>query len=98
MRRRFVLLFLVILFSAHAVGADTIHLKNGSILKGKVNSFADDQFVIMLDTGSGRYMSKAMVYIGDVARIEFDSATSAPNADAGPPPSTESADPAPQIK
>lgn len=53
--------------------ADTLHLKNGSILKGKVTSFADDQFTVMLDTGSGRYMSKATVYMGDVARIEFDS-------------------------
>ncbi|HSE36460.1 MAG TPA: hypothetical protein VLG74_04100 [Blastocatellia bacterium] len=54
--------------------ADTIHLKNGSVLKGKVTSFADDQFVVMLDTGSGRYLSKAMVYMGDVERIEFDAA------------------------
>src|SRR5437762_14328311 len=54
---------------------DTIHLKNGSVLKGKVTSFADDQFIVMLDTGSGRYMSRAMVYMGDVARIEFDTAS-----------------------
>jgi len=47
-------------------------LKNGSVLKGKVASFADDQFIVMLDTGSGRYLSRAMVYMGDVARIEFD--------------------------
>jgi len=58
--------------------ADTIHLKNGSILKGKVTSFADDQFVVMLDTGSGRYMSKATVYMGDVSKIEFDSAPASP--------------------
>jgi hypothetical protein len=47
-------------------------LKNGSVLKGKVASFADDQFIVMLDTGSGRYLSRAMVYVGDVARIEFE--------------------------
>src|SRR5262245_8341618 len=58
--------------------ADTIHLKNGSILKGKVTSFADDQFIVMLDTGSGRYMSKATVYMGDVSKIEFDSAPASP--------------------
>src|SRR5438128_5876029 len=52
--------------------ADTIHLKNGSVLKGKVASFSDDQFIVMLDTGSGRYLSRAMVYVGDVARIEFE--------------------------
>jgi hypothetical protein len=55
---------------------DTLHLKNGSILKGKVTNFADDQFTVMLDTGSGRSLSKATVYMGDVARIEFDSAAS----------------------
>ena len=63
----------VAVLASTALG-DTIHLKNGSVLKGKVTSFADDQFIVMLDTGSGRYLSRAMVYMGDVARIEFDSA------------------------
>lgn len=58
--------------------ADTIHLKNGSVLKGKVASFADDQFVVMLDTGTGRYLSRAMIHIGDVSRIEFDSLSNGP--------------------
>ena len=31
----------------------------------------------MLDTGSGRYLSRAMVYVGDVARIEFEGAPAA---------------------
>jgi hypothetical protein len=43
------------------------------VLKGKVASFADDQFIVMLDTGSGRNLSRATVYMGDVSRIEFDS-------------------------
>jgi sRNA-binding regulator protein Hfq len=73
MRKLSSLLLISLVLVATAAKADTIHLKNGSILKGKVASFADDQFVVMLDTGSGRYMSRAMVYIGDVARIEFDS-------------------------
>jgi len=63
----------VVVIASTALG-DTIHLKNGSVLKGKVASFADDQFIVMLDTGSGRYLSRAMVYMGDVARIEFDAA------------------------
>src|SRR6185503_14553121 len=67
-------LMCVAVFATSALG-DTIHLKNGSVLKGKVTNFADDQFIVMLDTGSGRYLSKAMVYMGDVVRIEFDSAT-----------------------
>jgi len=79
--------------------ADTIHLKNGSVLKGKVASFADEQFVVMLDTGSGRYMSRAMIYIGDVSRIEFDApsntstdATASVNRDPAP----QQVDPAPR--
>lgn len=70
--RKFLLLLMSLAIAASTAVADTIHLKNGSVLKGKVTSFADDQFVVMLDTGSGRYLSKAMVYMGDVARIEFD--------------------------
>jgi sRNA-binding regulator protein Hfq len=65
---------LVLIIASVSFG-DTIHLKNGSVLKGKVASFADDQFIVMLDTGSGRYLSRAMVYMGDVARIEFDSSS-----------------------
>ena len=54
--------------------ADTIRLKNGSVIKGKVTSFADDQFTVLLDTGSGRYKSKATLDIADIAKIDFDSA------------------------
>src|SRR5690349_3902086 len=74
MHKRYFILLVVLALVAPVVQADTIHLKNGSVLKGKVASFADDQFIIMLDTGSGRYQSRAMVFVGDVARIEFDNA------------------------
>lgn len=84
MRKRYILLLVLLALVAQVAGADTIHLKNGSVLKGKVASFADEQFVVMLDTGSGRYLSRAMVYIGDVARIEFDGAP-AGSAESMPP-------------
>ena len=92
-----ILLFLAL--TASSARADTIHLKNGSVLKGKVASFASEQFVVMLDTGSGRYMSKAMIYIGDVERIEFDSAPGQTTdagtiRDAAPPPVTQPSEPA----
>jgi hypothetical protein len=74
---------------------DTLHLKNGSVLKGKVTSFADDQFVVMLDTGSGRSLSKATVYMGDVARIEFDS-TAVSTGDT-PGVATQPAEPSPRV-
>lgn len=63
---------LVACVAAPAAQADTIRLKNGSVIKGKVTSFADEQFVVMLDSGSGRSMSKAMIYIADVAKIDFE--------------------------
>lgn len=86
MRKPSVVFLILVVLIASVARADTIHLKNGSLLKGKVTSFADDQFVVMLDTGAGRYLSKAMVYIGDVARIEFDSASiaSGGTTDLGP--------------
>lgn len=73
MRKVLFLLITALAVVPMALG-DTLHLKNGSVLKGKVTNFADDQFTVMLDTGSGRSLSKATVYMGDVARIEFDSA------------------------
>jgi hypothetical protein len=98
MRKLSSVLLILLVLIAPAAKADTIHLKNGSILKGKVASFADDQFVVMLDTGSGRYMSRALVYIGDVARIEFDSVPGSPETTAretNPP--ARAAEPEPRI-
>lgn len=71
------LLLTAFILTATVVRADTIYLKNGSVLKGKVSSFADDQFIVLLDTGGGRYLSRAMIFTGDVTRIEFDSASAA---------------------
>src|SRR6185295_18896494 len=87
MRKSLILFLLSVVILSQIVTADTIHLKNGSVLKGKVSSFADDQFVIVLDTGSGRYMSKATVFMGDVSRIDFDSAPAV--AAEAPAPTTE---------
>ncbi len=70
---RKILLSVLLVSLAVAAQADTIYLKNGSIIKGKVTNFAEDQFTIMLDAGGGRYMSRATIYTGDVSRIEFDS-------------------------
>jgi sRNA-binding regulator protein Hfq len=91
-------LMCVAVIATSALG-DTIHLKNGSVLKGKVTSFADDQFIVMLDTGSGRYLSKAMVYMGDVARIEFDTtqtASSETTSTPADPPTRIASDPPPR--
>jgi hypothetical protein len=84
----------VLVLLVATVQADTIHLKNGSVLKGKVTSFADDQFTVLIDTGSGRYLSRATVYVGDVASVQFDSAAgpgdAGPASETGPAPTIES--------
>jgi hypothetical protein len=68
----FTILPLIVLVAAQAASADTIYLKNGSVIKGKVASYSDDQFVVMLNTGSDRQSSRAQIFSGDVARIEFE--------------------------
>jgi len=82
MRKKLFLLLACILVGTTAFG-DTLHLKNGSVIKGKVTSFGDDQFVVLLDTGSGRFQSKATIYIGDVGSIEFDSTQVSPGDTSG---------------
>ena len=77
MRKIFSLQTLIVIALVVATAhADTITLKNGSVIKGKVTSFADEQFVVLLNTGSG-YRSKAMIYMSDIAKIDFDATTPA---------------------
>jgi hypothetical protein len=82
MRKFITMLGLMVLVGAAAAHADTIILKNGSVIKGRVTGYADDQFVVMLNTGADR-QSRAQIYSGDVARIEFD-ASAGMNTGAGP--------------
>ena len=85
---RLLVLPLVILLSVVPVFADTIRLKDGSVLRGQVIGFKDQQFTILLGGARGR-RSRIMVYQEDVESIEFDSATTAAasslaNDDTGP--------------
>ena len=58
MRKVITMLPLIVLVAARVASADTIYLKNGSVIKGKVASYSDDQFVVMLNTGSDRQASR----------------------------------------
>lgn len=80
---RFVgLLFLIMSLVAMAF-ADTIRLKDGSILKGKIVSFDNGKFVVAIGDGSRRRQLSFMS--SEIASIEFDSPT-------GPPQLPSSAD------
>jgi len=71
---RRVLFCAALLFLAVSGLADTIKLKNGSVIKGKVTTFNDREFTVLLDLGSStrRSTSRMIIAADDVLSIEFD--------------------------
>jgi hypothetical protein len=63
-------LLLVSIFSA-AVAADTIKLKDGSVLKGKVVSYNQRKFTIVVYIGGTS--SRHIVSVDEIESVEFDS-------------------------
>ena len=57
--------------------ADTIRLKDGTVIRGQVVGFKDQQFTVLIGSGSQGRRSRTMIYIEDVESIEFDAATTA---------------------
>ena len=57
--------------------ADTIRLKDGSVIRGQVIGFKDQQFTILIGAGAQGRRSRTVIYMEDVESIEFDSATTA---------------------
>lgn len=65
------LLVLVLMFSVASPSiADTIRLKNGSIIKGRIVSFGDGQFTVVI--GEGARQRQMTFYADEVEKIEFD--------------------------
>ncbi len=83
---------------AAPVFADTIRLKDGSVIHGQVVGFQDQQFIIMVGSGARGRRSRITIYMEDVESIEFDAATNggpqAANSEANSIPAA--AQPAPQ--
>jgi hypothetical protein len=52
--------------------ADTIRLKDGSVIHGQVVGFKDQQFTILIGSGAKGRRSRTIVYTEDVESIEFD--------------------------
>jgi len=78
--------FRSLLMVALAVGAslpvlaDTVRLKDGSVIRGQIVSFKNEQFTIMVGSGARGRKSRITVYMEDVESIEFDSAGNAGNS------------------
>ena len=78
MRRTFrLLLALTLLLSTAApLFADTIRLKDGSVIRGQVIGFKDQQFTILIGGNARGRRGQTTVYVEDVESIEFDANTS----------------------
>ncbi|MFN6963841.1 MAG: LecA/PA-IL family lectin [Pyrinomonadaceae bacterium] len=72
---------IVVLVLASAAAADTIRLKDGSIIKGTIVSFRDGKFIVAIGEGSRR--RELSFDAAEVASIEFDAAT--PSNGSAPP-------------
>ena len=75
----FVALLLVLTLSVVAL-ADTIRLKDGSVIRGQVIGFTNQQFTVVIGGGSRGRRSQITIWMEDVESIEFDSAGSAGTA------------------
>ncbi len=57
--------------------ADTIRLKDGSVIRGQVIGFKDQQVTVLIGAGAKGRRSRTSIYVEDIESIEFDSATTA---------------------
>src|SRR5215813_6541087 len=78
MRRTFRLLLALTLLSSTAAPllADTIRLKDGSVIRGQVIGFKDQQFTILIGGNAKGRRGQTTVYVEDVESIDFDSSAS----------------------
>ena len=64
----------LVLAAASAAFADTIRLKNGSVIRGQVVGFRDEQFTVLMEPTARGRRNRITVYIEEVESIEFDEA------------------------
>src|ERR1044072_218767 len=78
MRKTFRLLLALALVVSCAAPllADTIRLKDGSVIRGQVIGFKDQQFTILIGGNARGRRGQTTVYVEDVESIEFDANTS----------------------
>ena len=83
MKKTFRLLLSVLLLVSISTPmlADTIRLKDGSVIRGTVVGFKDQQFTILIGGNARGRRGQTTIYVEDVESIEFDSSGSAPTDD-----------------
>lgn len=81
--RPFVALSLVFALSVIAFG-DVIRMKDGQVIRGQIVGFRDQQFTVLIGSGTGGRRSRITLYMEDVESIEFENAPAFDAADAAP--------------
>jgi hypothetical protein len=76
--------FLLVLSVAITTYADTVRLKNGTVIKGKVINFTNGAFTVVLSLGAAN-SSRAIIDVQDVEAIEFDSSDNGETGVISPP-------------
>jgi hypothetical protein len=75
-----VIFSLALVASAGAVAlADTLRLRDGSVIRGQIIGYKDQQFTVLIGGARGR-RSRITIYAEDVESIEFDNASAASGA------------------
>ena len=72
-----VLAIALILSMSFAALADTIRLKDGSVIRGQIIGFREQQFIVLVGQGARGRRSQVRIYMEDVESVEFDNAGAA---------------------
>ena len=94
---RLLLSALLLVSLATPLLADTIRLKDGSVIRGQVIGFKDQQFTILIGSNQRGRRGQTTVFVEDVESIEFDSNPGAGTEDTSarnnPPPMSRPSNP-----
>ena len=77
---RFLLMAVLAAGASLPAWADTVRLKDGSVIRGQIVSFRNEQFTIVVGSGARGRKSQITVYMEDVDSIEFDSNANTSNS------------------
>ncbi len=70
---------------AVGVSADTIYMKNGSVIRGSVVGYGNGEFTVLMTSGPGGSRSRAMLAGDEIDHIEFSNGGEAATGDQGSP-------------
>ncbi len=73
----------LVLTLATAAVADTIRLRDGTVIRGQIIAFKDQQFTVLIGAGARGRRSRLTLNVEDVESVEFDGALGSSTGAAG---------------